>query len=1480
MKKVILPLIYLLIVTSNQTNSAEPVCHFRHFSTEDGLPQYTIMDILQDKKGFIWFGTWDGLSKYDGYRFHNYKIKAGDAYYMKSNRIEKMYDDRYGRIWFRTYDGEHHCFNPETQKFWGIQLIKNIQKNSFEGSKIEIKPSGKVWLLSNKTGCILVKDSLFNTRFFTTENQTLKGRAVYSVLEDNQLNSWILTNNGLCFIDNNSGKNTFYFYENEGKNLQLQQSFYSALDLGKSILFGSQHGRLWNFNKSTGKFTLIQIPVYSSITKIIDVTSELCILITDNQGFITLDLKTNEFNIYNSSNLAGLTSNEISETFLLNRRYLWFDTKNVGIYRFDVQTSKLDFFRGNTDDASTLVFPPRTMVFKDIFGRIWIQPKGGGFSLYNPEKNQLEPFFNAKNSANWRFSNILHSAFSDIQGNLWICTRSHGLEKIVFDKNLFQSTKINDDVNSVIANEVRAVCQDAELNLWVATKDRRLKIYDRNGKSLGRLSISGEIVPDAYLPATVYCIMQDRQKNIWLGTKSDGIYKLTKKDSGKNFRLEHFTQNPQDLYSLSENIVYSIFQDSKDRIWIGTYGGGLNLVQKQTDGKIIFINHRNNLKNFPTEMANRIRFITEVSNGNIAFGTNGGLVMFSSEFSAPENIIFNSYTRTSGNKESLSSNDVHGICFTKKKEMFLVTFGGGLNKVTRFDKQGFPLSFKAYTTNDGLPSDITLAITEDEFGKLWISSENNLSKFDPKNEVIETFAEVKRMMSLNSFSEASNCKLQSGKLIYGYSNGIISFSPRDIVNNNFKPNIVFSNFQLFNKNAEIDAKNSPLTKDINSIDKLVLTYKQNFINIEYAALDFVDPDNILYAYKLEGFDPDWNYVQKQRIANYTNLPKGEYVFRVKSTNSEGVWVNNERTLSIKVLPSFWETIWAYLIYILLFAGFIYLIVKILFTFYRLRANVTLEKKMSEMKLRFFTDISHEIRTPLTMITAPVDYMLNDSKTPVEIKKHLKSISQNTNRMLRLVNQILDFRKIQFHHLKVQQVEMGHFIEEICDNFSEIADEQHIKFRFVNKASTDKIWGDPDCLEKIIMNLLSNAFKFTAPGKSIEVSLLSDEKFVSVEVRDQGCGISKDKQKNLFVRFASFNEDKSKPSTGIGLSMVKDLADKHSAKVTLNSEEGKGSCFTISFPRGLTHFDKNVEIVAGVLKEEVENVIGDEVQIHENEMPDDGIKNYKHEHRVSVLIVEDDNDLREFIKTILASEYQIYEAADGVDGWEKAIKFTPDFVVSDIMMPRMDGIELLQKLKTDLRTSHIPVVLLTAKTTIESKLEGLSYGADDYITKPFSVPYFQARIANLIQQRKQLHEYFRAQLIPNKTIDFNPQPYSITSHDEEMMKKVMMLIEENMENSEFSVEELGQCVQMSRSVFFKKLKGLTGLAPVEFIRDVKMKRAAQILSSGQYMVKEVAYLVGISDTKYFAKCFKAKFGLTPLEFKNQQQEKSTKKTDQE
>jgi len=1404
----------------------------------------------------MWFATWDGFSKFDGNTFHNFKVREDDSYRMESNRIQHIYEDKYGNIWLHSYDDEAHCFNPYTETFRGLKSFSDTKKTSFKLSQIKICSSGKVWLLSKKDGCICVTDSLFSIEEYNQENDRLKGNIVNEIFEDKKQNSWILTNNGLNLIRDKKAESTSFLFDN--KLNDENQSFFSAIEIKDEIWFGSDKGRVWIYSNISEKFNLFQIPTNSNLIAFQSISDNEILITTSDDGFFVYNFPKKEFYHYNTTTRKELKSNKIRALLFDHYNQFWFETEGLGIYKFDVKTKTIKYYIVKISDPAITTLPPASDILEDVYGRIWVHPRGGGFSLYDRASDNLIPFYNDEASPEWRFSNILHSIFSDKQGNLWFCTRSHGLEKVTFDNNNFNTIRINPNLRSPIANDVRAILQDNGKRLWVATKDQYLNIYDENYNHLGSLSDKGEIGLGNSFSGVVYSMLQDVDGNIWLGTKTNGLFRLRKTTNSSKYEVDHFRKNANDIYSISEDVIYSIFQDSKKNVWIGTYGGGLNLVETSDNGRTIFINHKNNLKNYPIKTGYRIRYISENKFGNICVGTTTGLIMFSSEFTTPDHIKYRHYTRTPEDKESLRNNDIHGICNTQKGEMFFATFGGGLNKVSEYDKNGFPLKFKSYTMQDGLPADVCLAVLEDKDGKLWISMENNLSKFDPQKETFETFAEIRRLMSTNSFSEASTFRLSNNDLVFGFSGGMLHFSPKDIKNDNFIPYIALSEFRLNNQLMPIGTNGSPLNKNIDDIEKLVLSRHQNSFSIKYTVLDFVLANNISYAYKLEGFDNDWIYAQKNKVANYTNIPKGDYVFRLKSTNSEGRWIENERSLPIKIQPSFWETPFALIVYILLAMGIIYLVIRILFTFYRLRKNVEIEKYLSEMKLRFFTDISHEIRTPLTMISAPVEYLLSDESIPENAKGHLNSISQNANRMLRLVNQILDLRKIQRSKLKVQETTVVTSLENICLNFNELAQKNKIKFSFINRAGNEKLWVAPDFFEIVMMNLLSNAFKYTPEEKTITVSLINNGKYLSIEVRDEGYGIPKEKQKDLFMRFSSFNEDKSKPSTGIGLSIVKDMVDRHSGKISVESETGKGSVFAVSLLKGTKHFNKDVEFIH-------EKQISDVPESVDDKEEDSNEKDQQKEQ--TILVIEDNRELRVFIRTILEHDYAVIEAENGLDGLEKAQKDIPDFIVSDIMMPHMDGIELLQRLKSNINTSHIPVVLLTAKTAIENKVEGLTYGADDYITKPFSVQYFRARINNLLEQRKRLQEVFRSQLTTPENTELTNLPLSITSQDGALMNKVIKIIEEHMDDGEFTIDNLCEIVGMSRSVFLNKVKSLTGLPPFDFIRDMKMKRAAQLLASGELMVKEVSFMIGISDTKHFGKIFKAKFGMTPQEYKN-------------
>ena len=1054
-----------------------------------------------------------------------------------------------------------------------------------------------------------------------------------------------------------------------------------------------------------------------------------------------------------------------------------------------------------------------------------------------------------------------------------------------------------------LSNEVRSVCEDKQGNLWIGLKDGMIRLYDSNRKFIGHLTGNGTIsMTGTPMEGTAYFIMQDSKGIIWIATKGNGLVRAEQiSPTGMSYKLTRYQHDSNDMYSLSDNNVYCVYEDHHGRIWAATFAGGINYISQGEHGETVFINHRNNLKGYPIDVCYKARFITSDNNGRLWVGTTTGAVAFDENFKKPEDIQFHHFSRVPNDTKSLSNNDVHWIIATQQKELYLATFGGGLNKLISISEDGHG-EFKSYSVLDGLSSDVLLSIREDHKQNLWISTENGICKFVPSGERFENYDE--RSISFRvRFSEAASTLTSGGDMLFGTSNGLFMFSPDSIRKSSYVPPVVFSKLMVANEDV-IPGEKSILKVDLDDTQELVLSHDENIFSVQYAALDYTNPQNIQYAYILDGFEKQWTFADRQRSVTYTNLPKGDYIFRVRSTNSDGVWVDNERILNITILPSFWETPLAYVLYVCFVLLIIFVAVYILFTIYRLKHEVSVEQQISDIKLRFFTNISHELRTPLTLIAGPVEQVLKNDKLPADAREQLVVVERNTNRMLRLVNQILDFRKIQNKKMKmqVQQLNVVAFVRKIMDNFESVAEEHNIDFLFQTEKEALNLWVDADKFEKIVFNLLSNAFKYTPNGKMITVFIREDEGTVSVGVQDQGIGIAENKRKSLFVRFENLVDKNifNQASSGIGLSLVKELVEMHKATISVDSRLGEGSCFKVDFLKGKEHYSSSVEFIledsaAPLSMERIVDIANSSLQTEAAivDAPDLEVSAAKEEAGESsskelMLLVEDNQELRSFLRSIFASTYRVVEASDGMEGWSKALKYLPDIIISDVMMPEKDGIEMTRELRADMTTSHIPIILLTAKTTIESKLEGLEYGADDYITKPFSATYLQARVENLLMQRKKLQNFYRDSLThvtvsetpvaqgetlaghasaePVSSAAEEPAMPEMSPNDRKFMDKLVDLMEKNMDNGELVVDDLVRELAVSRSVFFKKLKTLTGLAPVEFIKEMRIKRAAQLIETGEFNMTQISYMVGINDPRYFSKCFKAQVGMTPTEYR--------------
>ncbi len=1423
--------------------------------------------MIQDHEGFLWFATWDGIDKFDGYTFTTYKARSDNRIPLTNNRIDWIGEDNKGYIWILTYDSRIHRFDPHTEIMEQIPSSGDLASMNIQ--TIKLLKNGVAWLMTDNGGSIRVmqigQDGKYTTDFFSEKSRLFPCQIIYSIFLDSDGKEWMLTDKGLAMFNRGRRVPVSYFGGGKGRFSDKDQAFYSACEAGNSDFFGSDSGRIWRYIRSNGHFELIQLPTKENIKALGKLPKGRLVAMTETDGFYVYDIASGKTESYSRTSCCALPGEKLQSLYVDRYGTVWFEVDKVGKICFlNTQTGQVKCQIMKTEIGNAARSNPAFHIHEDINGIVWVQPYGGGFSWFDRAHNCLMPFYDQPGEANWRFSDKVHSSMSDKQGNLWLCTHSKGLEKISFVDKQFHLQQRKQANYETLENEVRALCQDRDGNIWAGQKDGYISVYDANCHYRGYLTESGTIAQSG-TPASgaAYCITQDRKGVIWIGTKGQGLIRVEKQ--GSRFMLSRFKVEADNIYSLNNNDIYNIYEDAKGRIWIATFGGGINYIEKNGN-QYRFINYRNNLKNFPISRSYRTRYITEDAENNIWVGTTTGVLCFRNDFKNPEDIVFHHFGRVPGNISTLSNNDVLCIYLTSRKQLYFATYGG-LNKLVSYDGKNKAI-FKSYNALNGLPSDVLLSILEDSKRLLWISTENGLCKFNPQTEKIESYNDYELDMDGARFNEATSTKTKNGLLYFGTNKGLLSFNPNSIRKSNYVPKIIFSKLMVANRLVLPGDKTSVLQRNINDTDELVLSHKDNIFTIVFSALDMKNPANIDYAYKLEGFDKEWQYVDNQRSATYTNLPKGKYILHVKSTNSDGVWVNNERTLLIKVLPSFWETPWAYILYVLFIVLLFFVILYILFTIYRLKNEVSIEQQISDIKLRFFTNISHELRTPLTLISGPVGYVLRKDNLPDDAREQLKIVERNTDRMLRLVNQILDFRKIQSHKMKlrVQQIECVSFVHHIMDDFHALAEEHHIDFIFESEQEKLNLWVDADKLEKIIFNLLSNAFKYTPQDKMITVFIHDNGDSVAIGVQDQGIGIPDNKKASLFVRFENlldkglFNQE----STGIGLSLVKELSEMHKATIQVDSKPGEGSCFTVNFLKGKDHYDSSTEFIMGdsVFPEWIESKPADgsdETELEEKAAP-----------QQIMLLVEDNIELRFFLKTLFSSDFRIFEAANGMEGYNKAVKYIPDMIISDVMMPEMDGIEMTKALRKELSTSHIPIILLTAKTTIESQLDGLEKGADDYLTKPFSASYLKARVDNLLIQREKLREIFTANLMNEKlTIEEDSELHEaeLSPTDKKFMDKLMMLMMDNIDNGNLVVDDLAKELAVSRSVFFKKLKFLTGLAPIEFIKEIRIKRAAQLIENGEYNMTQISYMVGINDPRYFSKCFKRKYGKTPTEYKD-------------
>jgi signal transduction histidine kinase/ligand-binding sensor domain-containing protein/DNA-binding response OmpR family regulator len=1130
---------------------------------------------------------------------------------------------------------------------------------------------------------------------------------------------------------------------------------------------------------------------------------------------------------------------------------LWaYSTKGLdGLFYLDPRTAAVRQFRNDAHQPSlntNLV----TGIVQDDKGLIWIATDHGGINLLDKRDFSIRYITNREGDEKSIGQNCIQALYKDNAGIIWIGTYKKGI--CYYDEHSMRFPLYRHQLsnpNSLGYDDVNRFVEDAKGNIWIGTNGGGLIYFNRSTEKFTRYTHQAND-PGSLSNDVIVSMCIDHEQKLWIGTYYGGLDRF----DGKRF--VHYRHNESDSNSIGDDRIWEIKEDSRQRLWIGTLSAGLDLFDRQ---KNRFIHYRPGREN--SVHASYISELMEDRKGNLWIGTDMGIDVLEKVSGR-----FRHYDSRTADAHGLSNNNIISI-FEDSRGLVWVGTRDGLDL---FDEaQG---NFKTFRTADGLPDNTVLTILEDNAHALWLGTPNGLS-----NMIVAQGGQAGKYsfqwrnydesdgLQGREFNENAALRTRNGELIFGGANGFNLFDPQHIQPGKHPPGLVLTDLQVFNKSMGIGEKLNGhviLPQSISELKGITLHYNENVFSIEFAALDFASHEKAKYAYMLEGFNKQWLQVNdRSRKATFTNLDPGDYTFKLRITDDMGGWRPEELSLPVKILPPFWKTPLAYTLYILLLAGILILSRRMIVQRTRMRFIIEQERKdarqlheLDMMKIKFFTNVSHEFRTPLSLILTPLDKIIRNTQHPAQ-KEQFHLIYRNARRLLNMVNQLLDFRKLEVQELRLNpaHADIVRFIKELSFSFADIAEKKSIGFSFESDLTTFYTSFDQDKLERIVFNLLSNAFKFTPEHGQVKVSVALRTSpdaeapcLLQLMVRDSGIGIEKDKQERIFERFFQQEIPGSmvNQGSGIGLAITKEFVKLHNGSITVESEPGQGACFTVLLP-----------VVSLEISGSVELPVEPPAAVPDRPAKAGG-KGLAGIRKPSILLVEDNEDFRFYLKDNLKEFFTIIEASDGKEGWHKTLGAHPALVVSDISMPEMNGIDLCRKIKGDPRTAFIPVILLTALLGEEQQLEGLETGANDYMTKPFNFEILLSKIRNLLTQQETARKTWQ------KQVEAGPAAVNIESADEKFIRQVLALIEQNISNPEFSVEEMSRELFLSRVALYKKVLAFTGKTPVELIRSIRLKRAVQLLEKNQFTVAEIAYEVGFNDPKYFSRHFKAEFGILP------------------
>lgn len=1360
--KSVLISVFIVICFTGKTQTRR----FKHLTSTDGISQSEVYAFLEDSRGFMWFGTVDGLNSYDGYNIEIFNTNKNDPHSLSNNTIRSLVEDQSGRIWIGTDDGLN-TYDPKTE------LISQIKVNSSE-KKVT------VWTL------LILDDYLL-----VGTNEGLWRANVKSInLEDIESDFTEIT----------------HFSNNE-----------NLIGFIRSIV-KSKLGGIW-------------IQTTNNISRIVFQKNSNEPIIIEDLSFI--DFLNQEYAVEDS------TGN------------LWIASGKDGLLRYNPRTKQYHNFTEYSLPAGPSSKKCSALAI-DKIGNLWVGTLDKGINIIksddlNKEIIHFESIQNEPSDLNSLNSNLIYSLYISKSNQLWVGTIGSGVNVYNPEQKKFELYKFNDLTGkSPISNFIRSVYVDDQNRIWTGTHNNGLFLLDRENKKFQKLGFETQ---------PVFYIANYKENKIFI---CDG-YGISLVELVDN-KLKILSQNTID----NNSAVFNIVNSNADIYWYATLDG---LVRTTVNNDKIIVDKKYTTNTSPGISRNNCRVLFYNKNFNeLLLGTEGGgLNIISLDGNQyPKKIEVYKKNQESN---SLSNNYIRSIIKDENQNIWIGTYEG-LNKMVRDSSTG-NISFKTYTKKDGLPNNMIQSIIEDDKQCLWIGTNGGLSQFIPEENRFINYT-VNDGIQSNEFSEHTVFKKPDGEIIFGGINGINTFYPDQITVSSLKPQTTITGFYLFNKKVQALEKigrKSPLEASITLTDTIELLPNQKNIGFEFSAMIYPNAEKINYAYILEGFDNDWNYTDaRTRMANYTNLRHGKYTFKVKATNTDGIWEESTREIFVQIQTPFVFTWFAYVLYFLTIVLVFLYFSHFTIIRYTTKKKLLLEKnhneklhELDELRTKFFINISHDLRTPLTLIGGPLDNILQNKSLSREVNEKLQLVKRNVKRLNYLVEQLLDVRKAESGKLspKSKSEEIVSFTKNEVSHFTYAVKKKGLELMV--KSTSEKImtYFDPGMISKVYFNLISNAIKFTDKGE-IEINIERVDKnsfeilknapyisFVLVEIRDTGKGIPKEQELRIFERFYQDQTNIGK-GYGIGLSHSKELIDAHNGFIEVESTLLVGTTIRFFLPDTELSDKLTIDIAAST------------EDIYIDEYSDKDVEAVTVDKKAkTILVVEDNIDMREFIKSGLKAMFNVIEASDGFEGLEKAEANIPDLIVSDVMMPNMDGIELCKRLKSNIKTSHIPIILLTARVDLETKYEGIETGADDYIPKPFEMEYLLLRIKNLLHSREQLRRIFQNSAV------LEPSAVTVTSIDEKFLSALMEAINSGIPDSDFSVGLLESAMDMSHANFYRKVKSLTGQSGQELLQNMRMKRAHQILSEKKGLrVSEVAYMVGFTNPKYFSKCFKEMYGFAP------------------